>query len=69
MTPHRGLNGSAPRPGAPRTKICVYCGASGSDNPAHMEMARRLARAMAANDIDLGETPTLGSPVRGASRR
>ncbi|UNI18645.1 hypothetical protein JDV02_004900 [Purpureocillium takamizusanense] len=39
--------------GAPRTKICVYCGASAGGSPAHMEMARQLARVMAANNIDL----------------
>jgi len=39
--------------GTPRVKICVYCGASGGKNPAHMEAARQLARVMAANDIDL----------------
>ncbi|KYK61636.1 lysine decarboxylase-like protein [Drechmeria coniospora] len=37
----------------PRTKICVYCGASAGGSPAHMEMARQLARVMAANNIDL----------------
>ncbi|KAF4120796.1 putative lysine decarboxylase [Geosmithia morbida] len=37
----------------PRTKICVYCGASGGDNPAHMKMARQLGEAMAARNIDL----------------
>jgi hypothetical protein len=49
------LNGSSN--GTPRTKICVYCGASGGKNPAHVEAARQLARVMAANDIDLGESP------------
>ncbi|PHH90723.1 hypothetical protein CDD83_2828 [Cordyceps sp. RAO-2017] len=39
--------------GVPRTKICVYCGASAGSSPAHMEMARQLARVMAANNIDL----------------
>jgi predicted Rossmann-fold nucleotide-binding protein len=41
--------------GTPRTKICVYCGASSGKNPAHMEAARQLAKAMAANNIDLGK--------------
>ncbi|RKL19323.1 hypothetical protein BFJ68_g3597 [Fusarium oxysporum] len=36
-----------------RTKICVYCGAGTGASPAHMEAARALARAMAANNIDL----------------
>lgn len=40
----------------PRTKICVYCGAAGGSSPAHMETARQLARVMAANNIDLGES-------------
>ncbi|KAL3957286.1 hypothetical protein ACCO45_007864 [Purpureocillium lilacinum] len=34
--------------GTPRTKICVYCGASAGGSPAHMEMARELARYTAA---------------------
>ena len=38
-----------------RTKICVYCGASPGASPAHMEAARNLARAMAAQNIDLGQ--------------
>lgn len=37
-----------------RTKICVYCGSSAGNNPAHVEAARALARAMAANNIGLG---------------
>ncbi|KAH7318327.1 hypothetical protein B0I35DRAFT_240329 [Stachybotrys elegans] len=45
-------NGSADN-GVPRTKICVYCGASGGNSPKHMEAARQLGRAMAANNIDL----------------
>lgn len=53
MTSDQGPNGSA----TPRTKICVYCGASAGGGPAHMEMARQLARAMAAGNIDLGESP------------
>ncbi|KAM5345019.1 hypothetical protein ACJ41O_010881 [Fusarium nematophilum] len=39
--------------GHPRTKICVYCGASAGASPAHLEAARALGRAMAANNIDL----------------
>ncbi|KAF5560650.1 Rossmann fold nucleotide-binding protein [Fusarium phyllophilum] len=35
-----------------RTKICVYCGTGTGASPAHMEAARALARAMAANNID-----------------
>ncbi|KAK3685522.1 hypothetical protein B0T22DRAFT_220702 [Podospora appendiculata] len=36
-----------------RTKICVYCGSSPGYNEAHMEAARALAQAMAAQDIHL----------------
>lgn len=39
-----------------RTKICVYCGASPGFKPQHMEAARELARIMAENNIDLGES-------------
>ncbi|KAJ6790037.1 hypothetical protein PWT90_05264 [Aphanocladium album] len=42
---------------APRTKICVFCGASPGTSPEYVEAARALARAMAANDIDLGMLP------------
>lgn len=38
----------------PRTKICVFCGSSPGKKPEYVEAARTLARAMAANDIDLG---------------
>lgn len=41
---------------APRTKICVFCGASAGKSPAHIEAARELGRVMAANNIDLGES-------------
>ncbi|KAF4463930.1 lysine decarboxylase [Fusarium albosuccineum] len=37
----------------PRAKICVYCGSSAGASPAHMEAARALGKAMAANNIDL----------------
>lgn len=40
---------------AARTKICVYCGASPGTSAAHMEVARSLAREMAARNIDLGQ--------------
>lgn len=43
------LNPNAPR----RIKICVYCGASPGNDPVHMEAARALARAMAANNMGL----------------
>ncbi|KAK4168947.1 hypothetical protein QBC43DRAFT_83276 [Cladorrhinum sp. PSN259] len=36
-----------------RTKIAVYCGASAGFDSAHVEAARALARAMAANNIGL----------------
>jgi len=39
----------------PRTKICVYCGAHRGVNEKHLEAARSLARAMAANNIQLGK--------------
>lgn len=39
-----------------RTKICVYCGSSPGSKPEHMEAARQLARVMAANNIQLGES-------------
>lgn len=54
------------------TKICVYCGSSPGSKPEHMEAARQLARVMAANNIQLGESCTVapklvqegcGSPV------
>lgn len=41
--------------GTPRTKFCVYCGASGGTSPAHLEAARELATVMAENEIDLGK--------------
>lgn len=41
---------------APQTKICVYCGSSPGNNPAHMEAARQLARHMHENGIALGES-------------
>ncbi|KAM3517487.1 hypothetical protein NHJ13051_008946, partial [Beauveria bassiana] len=44
-------NGSAPAPA--RTKICVFCGASPGKTPEYVDAARALARAMAANNIDL----------------
>lgn len=48
-----GQNGNGTN-GTPRTKVCVYCGASAGSNPAHLEAARQLGKAMAANNIDLG---------------
>ncbi len=39
-----------------QTKICVYCGSSAGTRPEHIEAARALARAMAANNIALGES-------------
>jgi hypothetical protein len=41
--------------GTKQTKICVYCGSSPGTDPAHVEAARALAKAMAANNIGLGE--------------
>lgn len=41
----------------PRTKICVFCGASAGTNPAYLEAARALGRAMAERNIDLGTIP------------
>ena len=49
-------------PASRQTKICVYCGSMSGESPAHMEAARELARAMAANNIGLGES--LGGPTQ-----
>ncbi|KAK3402961.1 hypothetical protein B0T20DRAFT_11729 [Sordaria brevicollis] len=46
-------NGATDGTGPKRTKICVYCGASAGNNPIYLEAARQLARAMAANNIQL----------------
>lgn len=62
-----GQNGASN--GTPRTKVCVYCGSSGGSNPAHMEAARQLARVMAANDIDLGESPRPHQPTSQKNQR
>lgn len=51
--PASGTNGATN--GSPRTKICVYCGASSGESPAHMEAARALGKVMAENNIDLGK--------------
>lgn len=37
-----------------RRKICVFCGSSSGANPAYIEAAQALARALAEQDIDLG---------------
>lgn len=37
----------------PKTKICVYCGASSGKNPIYMQAARDLAKVMADNNIGL----------------
>ncbi|KAF1854282.1 hypothetical protein Lal_00012501 [Lupinus albus] len=60
--------------GHPRTKICVYCGAAPGASPAHIEAARALGRAMAENNIDLGESQREAVrlqpiPSRAANRR
>lgn len=60
--------------GHPRTKICVYCGAAPGASPAHIEAARALGRAMAENNIDLGESQREAvrqqpMPTRTANRR
>lgn len=52
-TPSGLSNGHA---GQRKTKICVYCGASPGNKPEHMESARQLAKVMAANNIELGES-------------
>ncbi|XP_014558045.1 hypothetical protein COCVIDRAFT_14807 [Bipolaris victoriae FI3] len=36
-----------------RRKICVFCGSSSGANPAYIEAAQALARALAEQDIDL----------------
>lgn len=48
-------NANATVAGVPRTKICVFCGSSPGTRPEYLEAARALARAMAANEIDLGK--------------
>lgn len=35
--------------------ICVYCGSSTGNDPAHLQTARDLARLMATRGIKLGE--------------
>ncbi|PFH58726.1 hypothetical protein XA68_13308 [Ophiocordyceps unilateralis] len=52
MSSENALDSASDSP-TPRTKICVFCGASGGDNPVHMKMAQELATAMAARNIDL----------------
>lgn len=47
-----GQNGHSGN-GALRAKVCVYCGANAGSSPLHLEAARELGRAMAANNIDL----------------
>jgi predicted Rossmann-fold nucleotide-binding protein len=37
--------------------ICVYCGAHPGSKPEHLQAARALAEAMAANNIGLGTVP------------
>ncbi|PBP24849.1 lysine decarboxylase-like protein [Diplocarpon rosae] len=37
----------------PKTKICVFCGASPGNSPAHMEAARAIATAFHAHNISL----------------
>ena len=50
-------NGTAHSNGSTaRTKIAVYCGASAGKSPVHVEAAQQLAKVMAANNIDLGES-------------
>ncbi|KAG4428005.1 hypothetical protein IFR05_016511 [Cadophora sp. M221] len=39
--------------GVPKTKICVFCGASPGNSPAHMEAARALATVFHENNISL----------------
>ena len=58
------LNPNQPASDVPkRTKICVYCGSAKGFDPAHMEAARQLARAMAENNISLGMTHGATSPA------
>ncbi|KAL2135567.1 hypothetical protein VTI74DRAFT_8046 [Chaetomium olivicolor] len=53
-SPYTESRVATPSSDAPkRTKICVYCGSSAGTKPEHVEAARALARAMAANNIAL----------------
>ncbi|CAL3966137.1 hypothetical protein PZA11_002893 [Diplocarpon coronariae] len=52
LAPSRTLNTTG-ADAAPRTKICVFCGASSGNSPAHMEAARALATAFHAHNISL----------------
>ncbi|KAH7310026.1 hypothetical protein BKA65DRAFT_414502 [Rhexocercosporidium sp. MPI-PUGE-AT-0058] len=46
-------NPSETETGVAKTKICVFCGASPGNSPAHMEAARALARVFHENNISL----------------
>jgi hypothetical protein len=60
-------NGTAHSNGSTaRTRIAVYCGASAGKSPVHVEAAQQLGRVLAANNIDLGESPGGGG---GGERR
>ncbi|QSZ29445.1 hypothetical protein DSL72_003959 [Monilinia vaccinii-corymbosi] len=49
QTTKSSITGTTPPP----TKICVFCGSSPGLSPAHMAMARSLARYMASQNISL----------------
>ena len=46
-----------PNANPPQTKICVYCGSSAGKGTLHIEAAQALGKAMAENDIGLGNPP------------
>ncbi|KAF4984232.1 hypothetical protein FZEAL_520 [Fusarium zealandicum] len=53
LTPESVIAQNSASNGNARTKVCVYCGAAPGASPAHIEAARALGKAMAANNIDL----------------
>jgi predicted Rossmann-fold nucleotide-binding protein len=43
--------------GRPRAKVAVFCGSSSGTDPAYVEAAKALGRALAEQNIDLGMFP------------
>jgi hypothetical protein len=57
MSSHMSVHTQPTTPGngsRPRAKIGVFCGSSSGANPAYIEAAQALGRALAEQDIDLG---------------